>query len=171
MGAANARISRRSIPGGPLYRLHGAARFLTRSPRRRGRGEAERLGGLQVDDQLEFDGLVDRDIAGLDRLIPGGMWCTSSAKRRAKSLSSGGYGIRPASRTLIGIHGRQADFVIQLHDQLPMCKKPPALVTMRPSIRWRVTSAKALRKSAGLAAGGAKLITEIRRPRAASRVV
>ena len=32
---------------------------------RRGHFEAERLGGLQIDDQLEFVGPVDRDVARL----------------------------------------------------------------------------------------------------------
>src|SRR5262249_57831921 len=45
-------------------------RFIIRSPRRRGRQrerdrKAERLGGLEVDVQLDFGGLLDRQIGGV----------------------------------------------------------------------------------------------------------
>ena len=46
------------------------SRRFIQSPRRRGRatrrdGEAERLGGLEIDDQFDFRGLLDRQVGGL----------------------------------------------------------------------------------------------------------
>jgi len=45
-----------------------------------GNGEAERLGGFEIDDEIEFGRLLDRQLAGLRRILS-----TNSAARRNRS--------------------------------------------------------------------------------------
>jgi hypothetical protein len=52
---------------------------------RRRHFDAERLGGLEIDQQLEFGGLINRDVAWFGPLR---IWCTSSAMRLSSSARS-----------------------------------------------------------------------------------
>ena len=59
---------------------------------RRRHVEAERLGGLEIDDKIEFGRLLDRQVGGLG---PMRILSTKVAVRRNRSLKSAAYDMRP----------------------------------------------------------------------------